>query len=92
MGAAIARPVAATFIAVINASLSLRGIGSRWFGVRLLSMFGSAILLAALLWLGHGVPIISVPLAGVVYVVCLALGRVITIEDLRALRARSAPA
>ena len=92
MGAAVARPIAASVIAIINASLSLRGVGSRWFGVRLLGMLCSAVLLAALLWLGRGVPVISVPVAGLVYLGCLALGRVITIDDLRALRARPAHA
>jgi O-antigen/teichoic acid export membrane protein len=92
MGAAIARPIAASVIAVINVILSLRGVGSRWFVVRLLGMFGSAILLASLLWLGHGVPFISVPIAGLVYLACLGLVRVITIQDLRALRAKPAPA
>jgi O-antigen/teichoic acid export membrane protein len=92
MGAAVARPIAASVIAVINASFSLRGVGSRWFGVRLLGMLGSAVLLAALLWLGRGVPVISVPVAGLVYLGCLALVRVITIDDLRALRGRPAHA
>jgi len=88
MGAAVARPIAASVIAVINASLSLRGVGSRWFGMRLLGMLGSAVLFAAFLWVGRGVPIISVPVAGLVYLACLGLGRVITIDDLRALRAK----
>jgi len=56
--------------------------------MRLLGMLGSAVLFAALLWVGRGVPIISVPVAGLVYLACLGLGRVITIDDLRALRAK----
>lgn len=92
IGAAVARPIAASVIAVINVILSLRGVGSRWFAVRVLGMLGSALLLAALLWLGHGVPLISVPMAGLVYLACLALCKVITIDDLRALRARPAQA
>jgi O-antigen/teichoic acid export membrane protein len=92
IGAAVARPIAASVIAVINVILSLRGVGSRWFAMRVLGMLGSALLLAALLWLGHGVPLISVPIAGLVYLACLALGKVITIDDLRALRARPAQA
>ena len=86
LGAAIARPIAATFIAVINAGLSLRGVGSGWLAKRLLGVTASAILLATLLWLGRDIPLVSVPVAAMVYLACLALGGVITIQDLHALR------
>jgi O-antigen/teichoic acid export membrane protein len=88
LGAAIARPVAATFLAMINAAFSLRGVGSAWLGKRLLGMGASAGVLAAILWLGRDVPIASVPVAVLVYLACLGNGRVVTVQDIRALRPR----
>lgn len=81
-GAAIARVVATTIIAVLNVRIILQGLGVRWILGRLLGIAAGLVPLVIVLWIGRDFAPVSIPLAGALYMTVLLLAGVVSRRDL----------